>query len=159
MSKGQEEMRKGQEEMRKGQEEMRKGQEEMKSQIQAHVESQVGEIKDHVNSCIEKIADVYWMGLFIIVVSYTVSFKEYQPRTKNIFSFRFKNTKIINGKIKAEARPHRPNRPWGPQLEQHQPLAQPITKEVQIVTKNDSRYRRPKPDYAKFLRENKMAKK
>ncbi|GBM82517.1 hypothetical protein AVEN_205775-1 [Araneus ventricosus] len=47
----------------------------------------------------------------------------------------------------------------GPQLEQHQLLAQPITKEVQIVTENDSRYRRPKPDYAKFLRENKMAKK
>ncbi|GBN20066.1 hypothetical protein AVEN_267353-1 [Araneus ventricosus] len=69
------------------------------------------------------------------------------------------DSKIINGKIKAEARPQRPNRPWGPQLEQHQTLAQPITKEVQIVTENDSRYRRPKPDYAKFLRENKMAKK
>ncbi|GBL82955.1 hypothetical protein AVEN_106452-1 [Araneus ventricosus] len=39
------------------------------------------------------------------------------------------DSKIINGKIKAEARPQRPNRPWGPQLEQHQPLAQPITKE------------------------------
>ncbi|GBM22234.1 hypothetical protein AVEN_273422-1 [Araneus ventricosus] len=37
---------------------MRKGQEEMKSQFQAHVECQVGEIKDHVNSCIEKIEDV-----------------------------------------------------------------------------------------------------
>ncbi|GBM43681.1 hypothetical protein AVEN_251393-1 [Araneus ventricosus] len=58
MRKGQEEMRKRQEEMRKGQEEMRKGREEMKNQIQLHFESKVGEIKDHVNSCIEKIEDV-----------------------------------------------------------------------------------------------------
>ncbi|GBM03062.1 hypothetical protein AVEN_199869-1 [Araneus ventricosus] len=62
MEKGQEEMRKGQEEMKdkmeKGQEEMRKGQEEMKNEIQSHVESKVGEIKYHVNSCIEKIEDV-----------------------------------------------------------------------------------------------------
>ncbi|GBM56081.1 hypothetical protein AVEN_21051-1, partial [Araneus ventricosus] len=34
---------------------MEKGQEEMKNEIQSHVESNVGEIKDHVNSCIEKI--------------------------------------------------------------------------------------------------------
>ncbi|GBM51101.1 hypothetical protein AVEN_275294-1 [Araneus ventricosus] len=33
---------------------MKKVQEERKSQIQAHVLSQVGEIEDHVNSCIEK---------------------------------------------------------------------------------------------------------
>ncbi|GBL74062.1 hypothetical protein AVEN_230969-1 [Araneus ventricosus] len=30
----------------------------MKNQIQSHVESQVGELKDHVNSCIERIEDV-----------------------------------------------------------------------------------------------------
>ncbi|GBN33427.1 hypothetical protein AVEN_59619-1 [Araneus ventricosus] len=35
-----------------GQERTEKEQEEMKNQIRAHVESQVGEIKDHVNSCI-----------------------------------------------------------------------------------------------------------
>ncbi|GBL81339.1 hypothetical protein AVEN_143649-1 [Araneus ventricosus] len=97
-------------------------------------------------------ANIHSQKVVVFVAGWTR--REYQPRTKNIFSFRFKNTKI-----KAEARPQRPNRPWGPQLEQHQPLAQPITKEVQIVTENDSRYRRPKPDYAKFLRENKMAKK
>ncbi|GBM10809.1 hypothetical protein AVEN_271556-1 [Araneus ventricosus] len=57
MEKGREEMRKGQEEMRKGQEEMRKVQEEMKNQIQSHVESKVGEIKEHVNRCIEKIEE------------------------------------------------------------------------------------------------------
>ncbi|GBM24792.1 hypothetical protein AVEN_245044-1 [Araneus ventricosus] len=57
MKKGQEETRKGQERMRKGQEEMRKGQEEMKNHIQSHVESKVGEIKDHANSCIEKIEE------------------------------------------------------------------------------------------------------
>ncbi|GBM07157.1 hypothetical protein AVEN_145555-1 [Araneus ventricosus] len=65
MEKGQEEMKdrmeKGQEEMMKGQEEMRKGQEEMKNQIQSHVESKFGEMKDHVNSCIEKIEDVQSM--------------------------------------------------------------------------------------------------
>ncbi|GBM08984.1 hypothetical protein AVEN_57507-1 [Araneus ventricosus] len=50
-------LKKGQEEMRKGQEEMRKGQEEMKSQIQAHVESQVEEITYHAKSCIQKIEE------------------------------------------------------------------------------------------------------
>ncbi|GBM62200.1 hypothetical protein AVEN_189411-1 [Araneus ventricosus] len=30
----------------------------MKNEIQSHVESKVGEVKDHVNSCIEKIEDV-----------------------------------------------------------------------------------------------------
>ncbi|GBM41000.1 hypothetical protein AVEN_250318-1 [Araneus ventricosus] len=61
MEKGQEEMKKGQEDMKAGLEkrieqsqvEMEKGQEEMKNQIQPHVENPVGEIKDHVNSCIE----------------------------------------------------------------------------------------------------------
>ncbi|GBN96202.1 hypothetical protein AVEN_83622-1 [Araneus ventricosus] len=43
--------------MEKGQKEMKKGQEEMKNQIQSHVESKVGEIKDHVNRCIEKIEE------------------------------------------------------------------------------------------------------
>ncbi|GBN33706.1 hypothetical protein AVEN_94497-1 [Araneus ventricosus] len=57
MKKGQEEMKKGQEEMKKGQEEMRKGQEEMKNQIQSHVEGKIGEIKDHVNNCIERIEE------------------------------------------------------------------------------------------------------
>ncbi|GBN09631.1 hypothetical protein AVEN_177370-1 [Araneus ventricosus] len=51
-------MEKGQEEMKKGQEEMKKGQEEMKNRIQSQVESKVGENKDHVNSCIERIEDV-----------------------------------------------------------------------------------------------------
>ncbi|GBN88885.1 hypothetical protein AVEN_221813-1 [Araneus ventricosus] len=37
---------------------LKKGQEEMKNRIEAHIESQVGEIKDHVNRCIEKIEDV-----------------------------------------------------------------------------------------------------
>ncbi|GBM75163.1 hypothetical protein AVEN_244122-1 [Araneus ventricosus] len=55
MEKGQEGIEK---EMRSGQEEMKKGQEEMKNLIQSHVESQVGENKDHVNSCIERIEDV-----------------------------------------------------------------------------------------------------
>ncbi|GBL58588.1 hypothetical protein AVEN_121014-1 [Araneus ventricosus] len=59
MEKGQEEMKdrmeKGQEEMKKGHEELFKGQEKMKNQIQSHVESKVGEIKDPVNSCIERI--------------------------------------------------------------------------------------------------------
>ncbi|GBN01230.1 hypothetical protein AVEN_167381-1 [Araneus ventricosus] len=66
--------------------------------------------------------------------------------------------KLLTEKLKQRQDP-RPNRPWGPQLEPKQPLLQPITKEVFIVTENDSRYRRPKPDYAKFLRDNKMAKK
>ncbi|GBM30452.1 hypothetical protein AVEN_203023-1 [Araneus ventricosus] len=43
--------------MRSGQEEMKKGQEEMNNLIQSHVESQVGENKDHVNSCIERIEE------------------------------------------------------------------------------------------------------
>ncbi|GBM35514.1 hypothetical protein AVEN_106748-1 [Araneus ventricosus] len=53
MEDGQEEMRFEQEEMRKGQEE----EEEMKNQIQVHVNSQVEDIKDHVNSFIKKVED------------------------------------------------------------------------------------------------------
>ncbi|XP_055933054.1 uncharacterized protein LOC129963054 [Argiope bruennichi] len=44
-------------EMKAGQDEMRKGQKELKDQIQMHVESQVKGIKDHVNSCMEKIEE------------------------------------------------------------------------------------------------------
>ncbi|GBM22117.1 hypothetical protein AVEN_266477-1 [Araneus ventricosus] len=54
MEKGQEEMK---DRMEKGQEEMKKGQEEMKNRSN-HLESKVVEIKDIVNSCIEKIEDV-----------------------------------------------------------------------------------------------------
>ncbi|GBM52295.1 hypothetical protein AVEN_51727-1 [Araneus ventricosus] len=64
--------------------------------------------------------------------------------------------KNINGKIEEEARQDKtpgPTGPGGPQLEQHQPLAYPITHRIQIVTENDSRYRRPKTDNAKNLRE------
>ncbi|GBL80216.1 hypothetical protein AVEN_29188-1 [Araneus ventricosus] len=61
MEFGQEEMRSGQEKMRSGQErlekELRYGQEEMKTQIQAHIGSQVEEIKIHVDGCIRKIED------------------------------------------------------------------------------------------------------
>ncbi|GBM56475.1 hypothetical protein AVEN_126289-1 [Araneus ventricosus] len=56
------------------------------------------------NSAVEKNF-ISFFRPFITVVSQTASFKEYQSRTKNIFSFRLKNTKNINGKIKAEARP------------------------------------------------------
>ncbi|GBN85942.1 hypothetical protein AVEN_70453-1 [Araneus ventricosus] len=55
MEQGQEAMKKAQEEMKKGQQEMKKGEEEMKNQTQSHVKIQVGEIKDYVNSCIERI--------------------------------------------------------------------------------------------------------
>ncbi|GBM94108.1 hypothetical protein AVEN_237383-1 [Araneus ventricosus] len=66
MQSGQEQMKNGQEEMKaglekrieQGQAEMKKGKKEMKNQIQSHFESQVGEIKDHANSCIERIEDV-----------------------------------------------------------------------------------------------------
>ncbi|GBM33009.1 hypothetical protein AVEN_263501-1 [Araneus ventricosus] len=44
--------------IKQGQSEMKKGQEEMKNRIQVHVESQVGEIKNHVNNFIERIVDV-----------------------------------------------------------------------------------------------------
>ncbi|GBM45162.1 hypothetical protein AVEN_241443-1 [Araneus ventricosus] len=65
MEKGQEEFKKGQVELKaglekrmdQGQAEMKKGQ-EMKNQIQSHVESQDGKIKDHFNSYIEKIEEV-----------------------------------------------------------------------------------------------------
>ncbi|GBM31667.1 hypothetical protein AVEN_198936-1 [Araneus ventricosus] len=43
--------------MEAGQEEMRSGQEEIKSQIQAHTESQVEEMKNHVDGCIGKIEE------------------------------------------------------------------------------------------------------
>ncbi|GBL72224.1 Retrovirus-related Pol polyprotein from transposon 412 [Araneus ventricosus] len=43
--------------MEAGQEEMRSGQEEIKSQIQAHTESQVEEMKIHVDGCIGKIEE------------------------------------------------------------------------------------------------------
>ncbi|KAF8787164.1 hypothetical protein HNY73_008788 [Argiope bruennichi] len=43
--------------MKAGQDEMWKGQKELKDQIQMHVESQVKGIKDHVNSCIEKVEE------------------------------------------------------------------------------------------------------
>ncbi|GBN49382.1 hypothetical protein AVEN_175942-1 [Araneus ventricosus] len=69
-----------------------------------------------------------------------------------------KNTKIINGKIKAEARPQA-QPALGPAAGTKTTTPSAHHKKVQIVTENDSRYRRPKPDYAKFLRENKMAKK
>ncbi|GBO18857.1 hypothetical protein AVEN_144777-1 [Araneus ventricosus] len=65
-------------------------------------------------------------------------------------------TENSNEKVKAEARQDKtpePTGPGGPQLEQHQPLAYPITQIIQIVTENDSRYRRPKTDDAKNLRE------
>ncbi|GBO24269.1 hypothetical protein AVEN_175358-1 [Araneus ventricosus] len=75
MQSGQEEMQSGQEEMQSGQEEMRSGQErlkqvrsiqeEMKSQIQAHTESQVEEIKIHVDGCIGKIEEVQCVKLKI----------------------------------------------------------------------------------------------
>ncbi|GBM26367.1 hypothetical protein AVEN_239365-1 [Araneus ventricosus] len=57
MEKGQDEMKKRQEEMKKVQEEIKKGQVEMRNQIQSHVESKVGEIKDYINSCIERIEE------------------------------------------------------------------------------------------------------
>ncbi|GBL92230.1 Transposon Ty3-I Gag-Pol polyprotein [Araneus ventricosus] len=61
MKAGQEEMRVAQagleQKMEAGQEEMRSGQEEIKNQIQAHVESQVDEIKIHVDGCIGKIEE------------------------------------------------------------------------------------------------------
>ncbi|GBL97484.1 hypothetical protein AVEN_162946-1 [Araneus ventricosus] len=44
---------------------MRTGQEEMKSQIQAHTESQVEEIKIHVDGCIGKIEEVQCVKLKI----------------------------------------------------------------------------------------------
>ncbi|GBN24263.1 hypothetical protein AVEN_109699-1 [Araneus ventricosus] len=43
--------------MESGQEEMRSGQEEIKSHIQAHTESQVEEMKIHVDGCIGKIEE------------------------------------------------------------------------------------------------------
>ncbi|GBN20268.1 hypothetical protein AVEN_106506-1 [Araneus ventricosus] len=61
MEAGQEEMRVApaglEQKMEAGQEEMRSGQEEIKNQIQAHVESQVDEIKIHVDGCIGKIEE------------------------------------------------------------------------------------------------------
>ncbi|GBM68302.1 hypothetical protein AVEN_206557-1 [Araneus ventricosus] len=61
MKAGQEEMRVAQagleQKMEAGQEEMRSGQEEIKSQIQAHTESQVEEMKNHVDGCIGKIEE------------------------------------------------------------------------------------------------------
>ncbi|GBM30021.1 Retrovirus-related Pol polyprotein from transposon 297 [Araneus ventricosus] len=61
MEAGQEEMRTAQagleQKMEAGQEEMGSGQEEIKNQIQAHVESQVDEIKTHVDGCIGKIEE------------------------------------------------------------------------------------------------------
>ncbi|KAF8789305.1 hypothetical protein HNY73_007249 [Argiope bruennichi] len=59
MNKGQEEMKVGLEKkLESGLDEMWEGQKKLKNQIQVHVESQVKRIKDHVNSCIEKIEDV-----------------------------------------------------------------------------------------------------
>ncbi|KAF8785983.1 Retrovirus-related Pol polyprotein like [Argiope bruennichi] len=43
--------------MEAGEDERRKSQKELKNQIQVHVKSQVKGIKDHVNSCIEKIEE------------------------------------------------------------------------------------------------------
>ncbi|GBM33664.1 hypothetical protein AVEN_106664-1 [Araneus ventricosus] len=109
------------------------------------------------NSAVEKnfISFSDYSSLWFLILYHSRNTNQEQKISSASVS---KIQKLLTEKLKQRQDP-KPNRPWGPQLEQHQPLAQPITKEVQIVTENDSRYRRPKPDYAKFLRENKMAKK
>ncbi|GFT55465.1 CCHC-type domain-containing protein [Nephila pilipes] len=50
-------MEAGQEEMRIGQEELKKRMEKGQDEMRVHVETQVEGIKEHVNTCIEKIED------------------------------------------------------------------------------------------------------